>query len=110
VFYTTIFEPPSHLITPVTGDSPAKEDLSVEARVAMALRLLHGGLPIADSAIARAAYLCGARRAKVGEHLKRHRDVAKAFAKAFMRATAEDRDAFIRSIGCGKIWNALTTD
>ena len=107
MFTTTIFEPPSHLVTPVTGDSPAK-DLSAEARVAMALRLLHGGSPITESMIAQAAYLCDARRAKVGEHLKRHRDVAKAFAKAFAHASANERDAFIRSIGCDKIWNVLT--
>jgi hypothetical protein len=97
-------------VPPVIGNPPAMNGLSAEARVAMALRLLHGGLPITESMIAQAAYLCDARRAKVGEHLKHHRDVAQVFAKAFRCASAETRDAFVRFIGCDKIWNALTTD
>jgi hypothetical protein len=82
--------------------------LSVEAGIAVVLRLLHGSRPITEAMVAQAAYLCDARRAKVGEHLKRHRDFAKAFAVAFACATADDRDAFISRIGCGKIWTALT--
>jgi hypothetical protein len=108
VFITRSFELPD--VTPATGNYLAKNHLSVEASVAMALRLLHGNLPITESRIAQAAYLCDARRAKVGEHLKRHRDVAKALARAFKCASAPDRDAFIRSIGCEKVWNTLTAN
>jgi hypothetical protein len=100
---TAEFVLPDHFAAP-----PIPGGLVKEAALAVVLRLLHGGGPITDAMVAQAAYRCDARRAKVGEHLKRHRNVAKAFAKAFACATADERDAFIQSIGCAKIWNALT--
>jgi hypothetical protein len=100
---TTEFRLPDYFAVP-----PIPGGLVKEAALAVVLRLLHGSQPITDAMVAQAAYLCDARRAKVGEHLKRHRDFAKAFAKAFACATTDERDAFIRSIGCAKIWHALT--
>jgi hypothetical protein len=88
----------------VTG----KNLLPVESRIAIILRLLRGNAPITESAVAQAAYLCTARRAKIDQHLKRHGNVAKALARAFGHASPEDRDDFIRGIGCEKIYALLT--
>jgi hypothetical protein len=105
---TAEFRLPDFAKPPVPNKVTGKNRLSVEARVAMVLRLLRGDLPITESAIARAARLCRVRCAKIDQHLKRHRNVGEALTRAFGRASAKDRIAFIRSIGCEKIWNALT--
>jgi hypothetical protein len=99
---------PDSATPPVPGKVAGKNRLSIEARVAIALRLLRGDSPNAESAIARAAHLCRVRRAKIDQHLKRHSNVGEALARAFRRASAKDRIAFIRCIGCEKIWNTLT--
>jgi len=106
---TAAFELPLAATTvPVTGNFLAKSHLSVEAKVAITLRLLRNDIPIAESAVAQAAYLCTARRAKIAQHLKLHRNLGEALAKAFRSVSAKDRVAFIRCIGCEAIWNALT--
>jgi hypothetical protein len=104
---TAAFELP--LVTPPVPDKvTGKNRLPDEARVAMTLRLLRGNLPITESMVAQVAYLCTVRRAKLGECLRHHGNVAKALARAFKHASAEDRIAFIRSIGCEKIYALLT--
>jgi hypothetical protein len=98
------------LVSPpaVTGNFLTKSRLSLEARIAVTLRLLCGDLPITESAVTRAARLCRARRGRINQHLERHRNVGEAMAKAFWRASIKERVAFVRSVGCEEVWNALT--
>jgi hypothetical protein len=90
---------------PLTGNFSR---LSTEARIAVTLRLLHGNLPITEFMIARAAYLCTARRAEITKHLRLHRNLGGALAKAFMGASTKDRAVFVRAIGCEEILDVLT--
>jgi hypothetical protein len=82
--------------------------LSDEARTAIAVRLLRGGEPVTAFTVAQVARLCRVPRAKIDQHLRRHRCVGEALATAFKRAWVEKRIAFIRSIGIERIWNVLT--
>jgi hypothetical protein len=92
----------------ITGNYLAKNRLSDEARTAIALRLLRGDEPVTEFTVAQVARLCRVPRAKIDQHLGRHRTVGEALVKAFRRASAEERIAFIRSIGIERIWNVLT--
>jgi hypothetical protein len=51
--------------------------------------------------------LCRVPRAKLDQHLGRHRNVGDALVKAFRRASSEQRIAFVRAIGSEEIWNTL---
>jgi DNA polymerase len=68
----------------ITGKYLAKNRLSDAARTAIALRLLRGDEPpVTEFAVAQVARLCRIPRSKIDKHLKRHRNLAEALARAF---------------------------
>jgi hypothetical protein len=110
MYGTAAFELPLASLPVSAASNFLKNYLPLEAKVAITLRLLRGGKPITESVIDQAAYLCTARRGKIAQHLKFHGNLGQAIAKAFRRASAKDRVAFIRDLGCEQIWTALTAN
>ena len=92
----------------ITGQFLAKNRLSEAARVAIALRLLRGGETISEPTVAQVSYLCRVPRSKVDVHLRRHRNVGAALAKAFQRASDDERLAFVQAAGIEAVWDVLT--
>jgi hypothetical protein len=103
----TVFKAPS-LPAPcrITGKSLARNRQSPEARIAFVQRMV-GGEPVSDFSIAQACRLARVSRSRVDKQLGRHRNVGDVLARAFKRASAEERIAFIRSIGAEEVWSAL---
>jgi hypothetical protein len=90
----------------ITGRFLARNRLSPEARIAIALRLA-GGEPVSEFTIAQACRLARVPRARVDRQLGRHRSVGDALARAFAKASTQERVAFVRAIGAEKIWSVL---
>ena len=91
----------------IDGAYLARNKLPVEDRIELALRLLRGDELIVGFTVAQVARLCRVPRAKLDQHLGRHRNVGDALVKAFRRASSEQRIAFVRAIGSEEIWNTL---
>jgi len=105
---TKIAELPPCQIPRISGNYLARNRLSPEARVALALRLLRGDETVTEFTVAQVARLCRVPRAKIDQQLGRHRNVGEAIARAFRRAGEAERIAFIRSIGIEQIWAVLS--
>ena len=79
---TNFFELPEPRLPPVpdqiTGRFLARNRLSPEARVALALHLLRGNEPITGFTVAQVSRLVGVPRVKIDRHLARHRNVGDA--------------------------------
>jgi hypothetical protein len=103
----TILKIMPHPAPGITGKHLARNRLPSAARLALALRLLRGGEPVSEFTVAQAARLCRVSRAKIDQHLGRHRQVGEALARAFNRASPEQRIAFVREAGCEKVWEAM---
>jgi hypothetical protein len=69
--------------------------------------LVRGTVSVDELTVAQACRLVRVSRSQVDRQLGRHSSIAVTLAKAFKRASAEERIAFVRSIGCEQIWNAL---
>jgi hypothetical protein len=93
---------------PITGSYLAKNKLPEAARVALALRLLRGGETISEPTVAQVSFLCRVSRSKVDVHLRRHRNVGAALARAFQRASDDERLAFVQAAGIEAVWHVLT--
>ena len=92
----------------VTGNFLAKSNgKSRETRVAIALRMVAGEFPVERLTISQICRLCRVPRARVDRQLGRHTDIAAALAKAFRRASPEQRAAFMRAVGSEEIWSAF---
>src|SRR5689334_8022226 len=87
----------------LTGSYLAKNHLPEAARVALALRMLRGGEPVTGLTVAQVARLCRVPRAKIHGQLGRYRNVGDALARAFRRASDQERIAFVRSAGIESI-------
>jgi hypothetical protein len=92
---------------PITGQFLAKNRLPEAARVAIGLRLLHGET-ITQPTVNQVAYLCKVPRTKLDKHLRKHRNVGAALARAFQRASDDERIAFVQTAGIESVWHVLT--
>ena len=92
---------------PITGQFLAKNRLPEAARVAIGLRLLHGET-ITQPTVNQVAYICRVPRTKLDKHLRKHRNVGAALARAFARATETEKVDFIRAAGIESVWHVLT--
>jgi hypothetical protein len=92
---------------PITGQFLAKNRLPEAARVAIGLRLLHGET-ITQPTVNQVAYICKVPRTKLDKHLRKHRNVGAALARAFARATETEKADFIRIAGVESVWHVLT--
>jgi len=100
--------PPPPAPRTVTGSWLARSNgKSLEARIAVALRMTAGEFPAEKLTISQICRLCRVPRARIDRHLGRHRDLVDALAKAFRRASPEQRIAFMRQIGSEEIWATL---
>jgi hypothetical protein len=95
-------------LTSVSGRYLAQNRLSEPAKVALGLRLLRGTTTISEYTVAQIAYICKVPRRKLDGHLRRHRSVGLALAKAFAKATEEEQLIFIRMAGIEAVWHILT--
>jgi len=92
---------------PITGQFLAKNRLPEAARVAIGLRLLHSET-ISQPTVNQVAYICRVPRTKLDKHLRKHRNVGAALARAFQRASDDERLAFVQTAGVEAIWHVLT--
>jgi len=92
----------------ITGHYLARNRLPLEAKVALALRVARDGEPVSEFTVGQIARLCRVPRAKLDQHLGRHRNVGDALVRAFRRASLEQWIAFVRAIGSDAIWAALS--
>jgi hypothetical protein len=67
----------------ITGRLLAYNRLPIEARTAIALRLVRGTAPVTDLTVAQACRLARVPRARVDRQLGRHRNVGDALVRAF---------------------------
>ena len=93
---------------PITGSYLAKNKLPEAARVAIARRLLRGGETISEPTVSQVSYLCRISRSKVDAHLRKHRNVGTALARAFQHASETEKLDFVRAAGIEAVWHVLT--
>jgi len=104
-------QPPPRPIPPIAGSFLAQNRLSSAARIQIALRLLHGEAVLEKPTVTQVARLAGVNRQRIyesgGVDLRR-KVKGVAIARAFQRASPEERIAFVRAIGSEEIWHVLT--
>jgi hypothetical protein len=91
-------------VSRITGNYLAKNRLSTEARIAIAVRIARGDEAVFGLTLSQICRLCRVPRGSVDRQLGRHHPIARAFA----RASAAEQVAFVRLVGTERIWNRLT--
>ena len=92
----------------ITGRLLAYNRLPIEARTAIALRLVRGTAPVTDLTVAQACRLARVPRARVDRQLGRHRNVGDALVRAFGRLSDQQQITVVRSLGIERVWSLLS--